>query len=186
MKEVYKEDKYDESLSYYKESSHCGGNCGNGKEKHHNACVEDILAAILKAQKKVEKEQKGKCSVCDESFDELLEEPKKFSKNTIPFILYCGCKPFKAESVSVCSIGGKDKKFVCVTSFIFKIVELKGNCAKLELLTFKSKRERCDQLHSPCEQVANQYVHDLMKTGVCITVDLSCFCGISVLPAVRL
>jgi len=29
-------------------------------------------------------------------------------------------------------------------------------------------------------------VEDLVATGICINLDLSCFCGITCLPAVRL
>ena len=180
-----KESHYDEEyFPTHKEERHCKGNCHKGKNK--GACVEEVLEAILKAQRKVEKEHEKKCSSCDESFEELLEEPKKFNKNTIPFILYCGCEPFKAEGVAACPVGLKDKKFVCITTFVSKIRELKGNCAELELLTFKPKRDRCGKIHSPCDQINHQYVDDLMKTGICITVDLSCFCAISTLPAVRL
>ena len=170
----------------HNEEGHCKGNCHKGK--HKGACVEEILEAILKAQRKVDKDHEKKCSSCDESFEERLKEkePNKFSKNTIPFILYCGCAPFKAEGIAACPVGMKDKKFVCITSFIFKIRDIKGNCAELELLTFKPKRDRCGKITSPCDQINHQHVSDLMKKGICITVDLSCFCGISTLPAVRL
>lgn len=173
-----------EYFSTYKEEGHCKGNCHKDKDKR--ACVEEILEAILKAQRKVEKEHDMKCSSCEESFEELLEDSKKFKNNTIPIILYCGCEPFKAEGVATCPVGMKDKKFVCITSFIFKIRDLKGNCAVLELLTFKPKRDRCDKFKSPCDQIDHQLVNDLVKTGICINVDLSCFCGVSTLPAVRL
>ena len=177
-----------EYISDYKEEGHYKRKCNCHKGKEKGACVEEILEAILKAQRKVEKDYDKKCSPCDESFEERLKEkePKKFSKNTIPIILYCGCEPFKGEGVTVCPAGFKDKKFVCITSFIFKIRDLKGDCAELELLTFKPKRDRCDKFKSPCEQINHQYVGDLMKTGICITVDLSCFCGVTTLPAVRL
>lgn len=179
-----KESSYNqEYFPTHKEEGHCKG-CHKGK--HKGACVEEILEAILNAQRKVEKEHEMKCSSCEESFEEQLEEHKKFKKNTIPFILYCGCEPFKAEGVATYPVGLKDKKFVCITSFVFKIRDLKGNCAELELLKFKPKRDRCDNFKSPCEQINHQSVNDLVKTGICINVDLSCFCGVSTLPAVRL
>ena len=184
-----KESSYNqEYFPSYKEEGHGKGNCNCHKGKEDGACVEEILEAILKAQRKVEKDHDKKCSSCDESFERRLEEkePKKFNKNTIPIILYCGCEPFKGEGVTTLQSGFKDKKFVCITSFIFKIRDLKGNCAELELLTFKPRRDRCDKFKSPCEQINHHYVDDLMKTGICITVDLSCFCGVTTLPAVRL
>ena len=185
----------------YKEEEYNKG----GKEKHHDkdeqACVEEVLEAILKAQRKVEKEDKKKCSSCKESIHELLEEHKKPKKDTIPFILYCGCDPFKATGVTTDGKGPKDRKLDCVTSFIFKIKDLKGECAELELLTFKSKKDdgKKDNDHkddhkkghhkkdlSLCEQIDHEKVEDLEATGICINVDLSCFCGITCLPAVRL
>lgn len=166
------------------EDGHCNDHCHMGKGKR--ACVEEVLEAILKAQRKVEKEQETKHSSCEHSFEELLDEPKKFKKNTIPFILYCGCKPYKGEGVTTYPVGMKDKKFVCISSFIFRINNIKGNCAELELLTFKTRRDKCEKMFSPCDQINHQRVNDLVKTGICITVDLSCFCGISTLPAVRL
>lgn len=190
VKDMYnheKESSYNqEYFPSYKEEGHCKGNCN--KDKHKGACVEEILEAILKAQRKAENDHDKKCSSCDESFEERLEEKehRKFSKNTIPVILYCGCEPFKGEGVTACPAGMKDKKFICITSFIFKVREIKGNCAELELLTFKPKRDRCNKFMSPCEQINHQYVSDLMKTGICITVDLSCFCAVTTLPAVRL
>ena len=156
-------------------------------DKNHDKkdCVEEVLEAILKAQKKVEKEYKS-CTSCKESIKDLLEEPKKPKKNTIPFILYCGCDPFKATGVTTYPGGPKDKKFACITSFIFKIHELKGQCAELELLTFKPKKDDDKKGFSACDQIDHEKVEDLVATGICINVDLSCFCGVTCLPAVRL
>lgn len=185
MYKYEKESCYDwEYCSSCEEEGHCNGNCHKGKDQ--GACVEEILEAILKAQRKVEKEHEKKCSSCNESYEKQLEEPKKFNKNTIPIILYCGCEPFKGEGVVACPGGMKDKKFLCITSYIFKIRDLKGSCAELELLTFKPKKDRCNNFKSPCDQLNHQSVNDLMKTGICIIVDLSCFCAVSTLPAVRL
>lgn len=193
MRNYETESRYDQEYSpiYKYESSgeggHCKGNCHKDKDKR--TCVEEVLEAILKAQRKVEKEQKEhkmKCSACEESFDDILEEPKEFRKNTIPIILYCGCEPFKAEGVTTYPVSSKDKNFVCITSFIFKVRDIKKHCAELELLTFKPKKDRCDRFKSPCDQINHQNVKDLVKTGICITVDLSCFCAVTNLPAVRL
>ncbi len=157
------------------------------KGKDEQVCVEEILEAILKAERKVEVDHKKKCSSCKESIEDLLEEErKKPKKNTIPFILYCGCEPFKATGVTTCPGGPKDKRFACITSFIFKIKDLKGQCAELELLAFKSKKDGDKKLCSPCDQINYECVEDLVRTGICINVDLSCFCGVTCLPAVRL
>ncbi|WP_338473104.1 CotY/CotZ family spore coat protein [Niallia sp. XMNu-256] len=189
--EKEKEKEKEREREHEKEKNH---------EKDEQVCVEEVLEAILKAQRKVEKDYQKKCSSCKESIEELLEEPKKPRKNTIPFILYCGCEPFKASGVTTHGKGPKDKKLACVSSYIFKIKDLKGACAELELLTFNSKNKCNDTnennqdgkkgLHqhdfSLCDQIDHEKVEDLQETGVCINVDLSCFCSITCLPAVRL
>ncbi|WP_428908565.1 CotY/CotZ family spore coat protein [Niallia sp. Krafla_26] len=158
-------------------------------DKDEQVCVEEILEAILKAQRKVEEDHKRNCSCssCKESIEDLLKEPKKPRKNTIPFILLCGCEPFKGTGVTTYPGGGsKDKKLACISSFIFKIKNLKGQCAELELLSFKPKKDDDTKGFSPCDQIDHEKVEDLVSTGVCINVDLSCFCGVTCLPAVRL
>jgi spore coat protein Z len=158
----------------------------NDLDKCHESCVEEILEAILAAQKKVEKADECKNS-CNESIKELLGKSKKSKKNTIPFILYCGgCKPFKATGVTTISTHNHKKKFVCITSFIFRIVDIDDNCAVLELLTFKSNMKCEDKdLCSPCSQIDHEDVDDLIRTGICINIDLSCLCAITCLPAVH-
>nr|WP_232233768.1 CotY/CotZ family spore coat protein [Bacillus sp. J33] len=68
-----------------------------------------------------------------------------------------------------------------------------GKCAILELLTFKQNKSRKVQFKnaltdfcSPCSQIDSENVDDLIQTGICINVDLACFCGVTCLPAVRL
>lgn len=171
----------------------CGHHdCGKKHQKHFDNCVEDVLAAILKAQRKVKNEHECKTS-CKQSIDDLLgEKKKKPKKNTIPFILYCNCKPFKGTGVSTYSCHhSKNKKFKCVETYVFKIKDLKGSCAVLELLTFKSHSKHSDKqsnsnVSSPCQQIDHKCVNDLMATGICINVDLSCFCAVTCLDAVYL
>lgn len=158
----------------------------HGQDHDEKVCVEEILEAILNAQRKVEDKHKD-CSSCKSSIKELLEEPKKPRKNTIPFMLLCGCDPFKGTGVTTYPDGGpKDKKFACISSYIFKIKDLKGQCAELELLIFKPKKDDDHKGFSACDQIDHEKVEDLVSTGVCINVDLSCFCGVTCLPAVRL
>lgn len=150
------------------------------QENHKGSCVRETLEAILIAQRKAKRDDKCKTS-CKESINELLGEHRKPKKNTIPFILFCGdCEPFKASGVKVFSEPMNKKKFACITSFVFRIKDLDDNCAVLELLAFKTNNKS----NSPCCQINNQEVDDLVKTGICITVDLSCFCAISCMPAV--
>jgi hypothetical protein len=163
--------------------------------QHQEACVEEVLKAILYAQCKAKKHQDCHTSCC-ESFNELLGEKVKVKKNTIPFILYCGdCEPFKATGVTTYKSQKDKEKFACITSFIFKIKKVKDGCAVLELLvinpekchsTDQEKKYNCSEVHSLCCQINHKDVHDLVNTGICITVDLSCFCAITCLPPVCL
>jgi Spore coat protein Z len=164
----------------------------NDHHEHHEGCVGDVLKAILHAQERAKKQDDCHHS-CKESISDLLEEKKRPKKNTIPFLLFCGdCEPFKASGVKVVkNHHTKKKKFACISSFIFKIKDLNDGCAILELLTFQPDRS-CNSDHkqiqkspcTPCCQINHKDVDDLMGTGICITVDLSCFCAISCLPAV--
>jgi hypothetical protein len=158
-------------------------------DKHFDEhCVADVLKAIHKAQKKVKKEDGCKTS-CETSIKELFDDCKKPKKNTIPFILYCGdCDPFKATGVTKICHHSKEKKFACITSFIFKVKDIKGQCAVLELLAFKPDKHSKDlgKNCTPCSQIDCRDVDDLVTTGICINVDLSCFCAVTCLPAVRL
>ena len=160
--------------------------------EHQEGCVGEVLEAILHAQEKAKKQHECQHS-CKESISDLLEEKKRSQKNTIPFLLFCGdCEPFKASGVKVIQKHHtKEKKFACISSFIFKIKDLNDGCAVLELLTFKPEKS-CHSDHkenqkspcTPCCQIDHKDVDDLIGTGICITVDLSCFCAISCLPAV--
>ena len=111
--------------------------------------------------------------------------------NTIPFILYCGCDPYKVEGVTTCFDPqcGKEK-FLCFTTFIFRVKKIKDDCAVLELLKFKNHKCGSSKEHghvcTPCCQLHCENVEDLMPTGVCINTDLSCFCTIQCLPAIRI
>jgi hypothetical protein len=165
--------------------------CTEGKN-----CVKEVLEAILTVQKKAKKKYGYDTSVYQTN-DEQLGKHTKLKKNTIPFILYCkDCSPFRATGISMFHDShSKKKQFICFTTFIFKIKELDNNCAVLELLTFKSEKKphgnscsKCDKDNacSPCCQVDFEEENDLSKTGIFVNVDLSCFCGISILPAVSL
>ncbi|WP_052345737.1 CotY/CotZ family spore coat protein [Paucisalibacillus sp. EB02] len=158
------------------DSSH---KCTKGK-----GCIKDTLKEILEAQQKV---QWSHDVACDE-IDKLLhpDHGKKNLKNTVPFILYTkeGC-PFKADGVTTfdCKCCNSEK-FKCISTFIFRLSGLKEDCAILELLTFKHD-QKCSP-SSPCDQLDCEKVEDLIRTGICIKIDLDCLCSIFCLPAVHL
>ncbi|WP_035532238.1 CotY/CotZ family spore coat protein [Halobacillus kuroshimensis] len=173
-----------ESSSYgydHKHKDHCGK---SKKVKHYKNCVEDVLEAIVYAQDRVEDDS---CHTsCQQSIDSLLGD-HKVKKNTVPVILYCGCDPFKGTGVTTYSCHAKKETFKCVHTYLFKVKDVHDGCAVLELLVFKSDwKDDSKQKHSACSQIDGKAVRDLAGTGICITVDLSCFCAVTCLPAVRL
>lgn len=146
-------------------------------------CVCEKVRAIADAQDAV---IENCCDVsCKQSIRSLVSPVVANELDTVPFLLYCkgDCKPYKATGFF------KDNgNFQCVETFIFRVKSVDDDCcAVLELLAANGgdlpgpeKRE------NPCRQLDNVDVDDLMATGICITVDLNCFCAITCLPAVSL
>ncbi|WP_226584844.1 CotY/CotZ family spore coat protein [Halobacillus litoralis] len=144
-------------------------------------CVRDVVKAIVKAQNEVAARNHG-CNVsCERSIRELLSPAQNGNGDTtIPFVLYCkDCKPFVASGVK--HVNGT---IHCIESPVFKakkFVDGSSHCVKLELL--KAERQ------APCDSHKNKgnVCHFIdgatgfKSTGICITVDLDCFCGISCL-----
>ncbi len=138
-------------------------------------CVCDVVHAIADAQDNVVEME---CDVsCARSIQDLVSPVRRNGLDTVPFILYDKKgKPFKGFGTEVS--GGR---FECFSSFIFRVNEVDDCCAVLELLVFDNNDKTCGD---PCEQLDNEKVEDLQRTGICITVDLNCFCAITCLPAV--
>ena len=144
--------------------------CGD-KFKSGN-CVADILRDIADAQEDIVSD----CTTsCEQSIADLLGEVSPTTGNdTVPVILYCkgDCKPFKGYGVPA------DDLWNAFGSFYFRVKSVdEDNCAVLELL-----REPGDD-NDP-KSPAEQKTSDLENTGVCITVDVDCFCHITCLPAI--
>lgn len=160
-------------------------------------CVCDVVRAIADAQDEVAAAQDTGCDVsCTRSINNLLSPVSGNSNNlnTVPIILYNKkLKPFKGFGADIERNGGP-ARFDCTESFIFRVIRVSDDCcAILELLTFdddepsqpgNQQGARGDD--DPCEQLDNERVDDLNRTGICITVDLKCFCAVTCLPAVSL
>ncbi|KAB8139088.1 spore coat protein [Gracilibacillus oryzae] len=143
-------------------------------------CVCDVVRAIADAQDDVVDQH---CDIsCAQSIRSLVSPVTANGLDTVPFILYGkGLKPFKASG-AVIENENNHARFECIESFIFRVNEVSDDCcAILELLAFENDQNACDE---PCDQLENERVDDLERTGICITVDLSCFCAITCLPAV--
>ncbi|QGH34603.1 spore coat protein [Gracilibacillus salitolerans] len=149
-----------------------GGVISNG-----DSCVCDVVRAIADAQDNV---VEIGCDVsCARSIQDLVSPARGNGLDTVPFILYDKKgKPFKGFGTEV-----SDGRFECFSSFIFRVTEVDDEdcCAVLELLVFDNDDTTCGD---PCEQLDNEKIKDLQRTGICITVDLDCFCAITCLPAV--
>ncbi|HLR40307.1 MAG TPA: CotY/CotZ family spore coat protein [Virgibacillus sp.] len=148
--------------------------CGCGKDFHTGNCVCDILKEIENAQRDV---VENCCDTsCEQSISDLLGETDHGNGlDTVPIILYCkdGCKPFKGYGAHPDHIGHMQ------SSFYFRVKKVSEDCcATLELL----RDEHCDAYnpHDPMEQKT----HHLRATGICMTVDLNCFCHVTCLPAI--
>lgn len=153
--------------------------CGCGKDFDTGSCVIDVLKEIERAQRDVVEHH---CSTsCERSINDLLgESDHGRGLDTVPIILYCedGCKPFKGFGADR---KREDKIGPIVASFIFRVKSIdKNDCAVLELLLAHEQPCGYNDLKDPTEQKTK----NLQATGICITVDLHCFCHVTCLPAI--
>lgn len=187
-----------------------GGNYGG-----NDMCVKDVIKKILDAQRSVSDDGYTCDTSCERSIDDLLSpdrhhRPRHYT--TIPFMLFTkDCvKPFVGSGFTSRRgrRGHRRGNFRCVESPIFKVKGFKkgsNSCVTLELLEpIKSKGDHhhdaprlegetdTDLQHhssgcgcSMCKSFGDHYFDNFCYTGICITVDLDCFCGISCLDPVR-
>ncbi len=150
------------------------------KKREGRNCVCEIIEEIIEAQNDI---TENCCTTsCEQSINDLLgEEDPGNGLDTVPVILYCegNCKPFQgfgalphqhADSV------GKMKG-----SFIFRPKKMLDDCCAVIELVRSSDDHEC-KFDDPCDQKTK----NLEATGICITVDLKCFCHVTCLPAVSL
>lgn len=152
---------------------------GCGKNFDSGNCVVDILKDIVDAQNDI---VENCCDTsCDQSISDLLGETDPGSGlDTVPIILYCkdGCKPFKGFGALK---KGRNSIGPIRASFIFRVKKIdKDHCAVLELLLKDGEKTGCEELKCPTDQDADR----LRATGICLTVDLDCFCHVTCLPAI--
>ncbi len=176
----------------------CGGGGDVGGESRN--CVKDTVRRILEAQREVAGSGLHDCrSSCERSIEDLISPGRERAgrHTTIPFMLTCRHTCSTYYGSGFCGNGGdlgRHGNFECVESPIFKVqgfVRGSNNCVRLELLLpenhhgpdaegdFGGHHDKCG---SVCKSVGHRF-RNLRRTGVCITVDLDCFCAISCLPA---
>ncbi|HYK74557.1 MAG TPA: CotY/CotZ family spore coat protein [Pseudoneobacillus sp.] len=151
-------------------------------------CVCAVLRRIADVQDALEPDTTGPCTTsCERSIAQLegLVSPVTNGPDTIPVILYCDCEPFLGTGVRLNTPGASSNvRFECIQSFLFRVNSVDEDCcATLELLTAGGGPNPQD----PCSQFPGGSVglNDIDATGICITVDLNCFCGVTCLDPVR-
>lgn len=163
--------------------------CGkNGPDSEIENCVCVVLSAIVDAQNQVFPSTNGECEVsCERSIKALLKgvSPTGNAPNTIPVILYCDCDPFLGTGVRLTT--GPNPHFDCVQTFLFRVNSVDEECcASLELLT--TGHNPTGPNPNPCDQFPGGAVNpgEITGTGICITVDLNCFCAVTCLEPISL
>ncbi|WP_181349117.1 CotY/CotZ family spore coat protein [Thalassobacillus sp. CUG 92003] len=143
-----------------------------GKKFDSGNCVCDILREIVDAQNDVIAD----CNTsCEQSINDLLGDTGGNGRDTVPVLLYCkgNCKPFKGFGAR------RDAINDVLASFYFRVKDVDDECcATLELL--RDPNDNCDDPESPVKQ----FTGNLRATGICISVDLECFCHVTCLPAI--
>ncbi|MBX0359276.1 CotY/CotZ family spore coat protein [Halobacillus sp. Nhm2S1] len=157
-----------------------------------NNCVRDVIKEIIKAQDEVAAlMDNGCCDVsCGRSIRDLLSPAEESPRNTtIPFILYCkDCKPFIGSGVIRKQLMSNSSTYLaCLSSPVFRAKKFTndGKCVKLELLLPESnggaRAVQSCRKKDVCDYFPGDSIRNLRATGICITVDLDCFCSITCL-----
>lgn len=148
-----------------------------GKDHHTGSCVCDILKEIAGVQDDIANDC---CDTgCEQSINDLLGTNEGGpGLDTVPLLLYCSstCEPFKGYGAYPRDISKK------VSSFYFRVKKVSDDCcAVIELLVDRSELGQSKNQTCPYTQKTDH----LRATGICITVDLKCFCHVTCLPAIN-
>jgi len=169
--------------------------CGSPSFSSSGNCVVDTVRRILEAQRKAAKDLARGCTIsCERSIEDLLSPgvTMPVSRNTtVPFILFTGKggKPFIGSGF-VPVTDNDTTTFQCLESPVFKVRGFERNskyCVKLELLTPVADDNGDTGTFTDCSLCSayeNMTITNFQETGLCITVDLRCFCGITCLDPI--
>jgi len=158
--------------------------CGN--ELNTGNCVCDILAEIARKQRNIPDCQGG----CEESVRELNCFATTF--NTIPLQLICG-DTINTNVPGTCGTvflargfrrnPNNNGSLLAASSTWFRVsdVDERRCCAEIELLCTTLEDPAPDNVE--CLQLVENVLFE--RTGICVTIDLKCFCGVVCLPAVN-
>lgn len=153
-------------------------------------CVCDTLLAIVEAQDRVN--PTNDCAFgCSRAIQELVGGVVSGNFNTIPVMLICKntCAPFVGAGVRRGTGTPPPIIYETIVGIVFRVIDVDPEtcCASLEILDIVNAAGNpvvsptnvqnpgafLDALDAPNNR--------LRATGVCITVDLNCFCGVSCL-----
>src|SRR5690625_1280520 len=179
----------------------CGtGQCGPSRGGSGSGCVRDTLRKIIEAQNKIVSPAAVNCHTsCENAIDELLSPSSRNNRpryTTIPVTLINGCgKPFIGSGIVNRAPNGERRDyFDCVESPVFKVrgfTNRAETCVSLELLIpVHHHRDGDQQEHqvTDCGTTTCDFfkhpIHNFKSTGICINVDVNCFCGITCLDPI--
>lgn len=165
-------------------------------EKGSQDCVCSVVKRIVDKQDLVGDNGNDCSTGCDRSIHQLLAGNTGPVNTTIPFILYCDgtCEAFVGSGVFQAASGAHSGSFFgCVESPIFRAKQfVKGSdcCVRLELLL--PVAGDCAVPVCPVDNAGNvcpffpteDPITDFQATGICITVDLKHFVGITCLDPI--
>jgi hypothetical protein len=154
------------------------GSCCTNKHVNKNRkptgnCVCDVLVKLVESQKE-------DSTVCTQG----CFPPKGRQSQIIPFLLVNKSGGFLTSFGFVPNLNVPGNRFSCFTTVFFRVVsvDIPTCCAVLELLQPDqclidggAANECCVPLSEICD------VDALFLTGICINVDLDCFCAVNCL-----
>ncbi|RFU69226.1 spore coat protein [Peribacillus saganii] len=168
---------------------------GCGHDKDTKNCVCDTLAAVAAAQDMVDNNN-GCDASCEIAIGELKGEVLGATTlfDTIPLLLTCGCEPFSATGALRNVMDNQNQPLYDVfQSFLFRVNEVDTDtcCATLELLSIENgnggggnQQNNAKFLEFEDFFKNLQRATTIVRTRICITVDLNCFCAVTCLPPV--
>ncbi|MFA1820910.1 CotY/CotZ family spore coat protein [Virgibacillus oceani] len=164
-------------------------------KKKSEDCVKNIITRIIKVQ---DEAMEDSCfSACDSAIQQLRKGNSLGPVNTtIPFILYCeDCKPFMGSGVFQAPMGKKSGNFFgSAETPILRakhFVKDSDCCIRVELLLPITEKCRvlmpeidcCSNTIAPFFSIDDP-VTGFQETGICITIDVEKFIGITCLDPI--
>ena len=162
-------------------------------------CVAGTIRKIIAAQDRVMERERECCTTSCNCSTKSLLSPEQDTPNTpnttVPFMLTCkkSCRAFFGTGVYTGTNIDNNRYFACVTTPILrakKFVKDNENCVILELLLPATVdgtvvTPGADDAHNVCAYFPNETINNFQATGICITVDINSFAGITCLDPVR-